>query len=525
MVTFKDYINEALGIVKGSDKPYTKVAGEIEKEYPKYPPEEQSRRETLRTKAMARLKGDPSTESVPDFLKLSFADEILVLLKRCYKSLDALDSGQKPTVPLIWGDPGVGKSEIMADFTRYIQKQLEQKEGRQRKLIKFDNIKTRELKQQILDNPSAYIVFFDVRLSQKTISSLEGLPEIRRGAKSTSFELLPEDWIAFTTSEGAAGLLFFDEVNTAPPDIRSLLYGIINDRKFGNATLAREIMIAAAGNLGAAFEGASDLSPVIATRFGIAYMIADPVLWFKYAEENNINTKIIDFVKDNPEDNFFKLPIKSGGQMVPSVAWPNPRNIVRFSQLLDGIDNEFERVLQEVQSGKVTKEQAAKFDYINEVRVAASANCGEVWANKFITFLEEIEAYDLEAEAASLKTDADTIPENKQAKLTTVLIKKIVNAVDQAGDSTKQVPFGKDGAKMYDYNYDALNSSLQPIEPVVSRLYKDQQKLLLVLRKLKKSYPDICKIYLSFLSKDQNKLQLLAQLYDHLKASSGNVQI
>ncbi|RLA68236.1 MAG: MoxR family ATPase [Epsilonproteobacteria bacterium] len=109
----------------------------------------------------------------------------------------------------IWGAPGIGKSSIVKNIA----------------------------KRQGLD-------FIDLRLSLLDPTDLKGIPffdaETNEGVWAKP-SFLP-------SKKGSKGILFLDEINTAPPAVQASAYQLILDRKVGEYELPEGWSIIAAGN-------------------------------------------------------------------------------------------------------------------------------------------------------------------------------------------------------------------------------------------------------------------------------------
>ena len=106
----------------------------------------------------------------------------------------------------VWGPPGVGKSSIV---------------------------------REIADSKNWKLL--DVRASLLDPTDLRGIPAIEDGKAK---------WCppAFLPSGNSKGILFFDELNAAPPLVQASLYQLTLDRRIGEYTLPDGWRIIAAGN-------------------------------------------------------------------------------------------------------------------------------------------------------------------------------------------------------------------------------------------------------------------------------------
>ena len=172
------------------------------------------------------------------------------------KSLNALINQKLPT--FIWGSPGIGKSSIVQQIAK--EKNIE---------------------------------FIDLRLSLLDPTDLKGIPFFDSSTKEAIWaepNFLPKD-------RNSEGILFLDEMNTAPPSVQAAAYQLILDRKIGEYELPPKWAIVAAGNR------ASDR--------GVIYRMPSPLLnrfvhlelevsfedWKHWAYEYGINPLIIAFLE------------------------------------------------------------------------------------------------------------------------------------------------------------------------------------------------------------------------------------
>jgi len=111
-------------------------------------------------------------------------------------------------IPLfIHGSPGIGKSYIVADVAK---------------------------------NNSLELV--DVRLSQMDPVDLRGVPSI----KENQTVWMPP--VFFPKEKDSKGILFLDELNSAPPAVQAAIYQLVLDRKMGEYELPKGWRIICAGN-------------------------------------------------------------------------------------------------------------------------------------------------------------------------------------------------------------------------------------------------------------------------------------
>ena len=177
------------------------------------------------------------------------------------EALIPLIDSQIPT--FIWGSPGVGKSSLVAQIA--LEKEMK---------------------------------FIDLRLSLLDPTDLRGIPFFAKEEKKAVWakpEFLPD------TDSQEFGILFLDEINSAPPTIQAAAYQLILDRKIGEYTLPDGWAIVAAGNResdrGVVFRMASPL----ANRFVHLDMEVDLQVWQDWAKTTNIDPTIIAFTSYRPD--------------------------------------------------------------------------------------------------------------------------------------------------------------------------------------------------------------------------------
>ena len=122
-----------------------------------------------------------------------------------YGHLDTLIASDIPL--FIHGSPGIGKSYIVADVA--------EKHG---------------------------LELVDVRLSQMDPVDLRGVPSI----KEEQTVWMPP--VFFPKEPDSKGILFLDELNSAPPSVQAAIYQLVLNRKMGEYALPRGWRIVCAGN-------------------------------------------------------------------------------------------------------------------------------------------------------------------------------------------------------------------------------------------------------------------------------------
>ena len=131
--------------------------------------------------------------------------QLLTVLELEYQSTR---KGQHTPV-MLWGPPGVGKSQMVA--------QIATRHG---------------------------IPVIDIRLSQMEPSDLRGIPyRVNNQVDWAIPTMLPD-----TERHGPEGILFLDEITSAPPSVSAAAYQLILDRRLGEYQVPDHWAIFAAGN-------------------------------------------------------------------------------------------------------------------------------------------------------------------------------------------------------------------------------------------------------------------------------------
>jgi hypothetical protein len=93
-----------------------------------------------------------------------------------------------------------------------------------------------------------------------------GLPVVTGAGDDVAVTFAPPAW-ARRLSGADRGLLFFDEISTAPPAVQAALLRVVLERTVGDLTLPRGVAIVAAANPPELAADGWDLSPPLANRF------------------------------------------------------------------------------------------------------------------------------------------------------------------------------------------------------------------------------------------------------------------
>jgi len=144
------------------------------------------------------------------------------------KFLSVLSAAVKLREPIVvWGEPGLGKTATIEDMARRMGYHLE-----------------------------------IVIASHHEPTDFNGLPVVRDGE---GVDREPPDWARRLSNIGS-GILFLDEISTAPPATQAALLRVVLERTVGNMKLPNDVTIVMAANPPEQAAGGWDLTPPMANR-------------------------------------------------------------------------------------------------------------------------------------------------------------------------------------------------------------------------------------------------------------------
>jgi hypothetical protein len=132
---------------------------------------------------------------------------------------------------LLWGEPGIGKSATLSQLAAGLALPLE-----------------------------------TVIASIHEPSDFSGLPIVGDDPAHQGVPMAPPDWAVRVARHGR-GLLFFDELSSAPPAVQAALLRVVLERRVGSLQLPDQVRIVAAANPPASAADGWHLSPPLANRF------------------------------------------------------------------------------------------------------------------------------------------------------------------------------------------------------------------------------------------------------------------
>lgn len=180
----------------------------------------------------------PSTLAARGSLQLDVAEELLTLLRttttepRPDVQLEALTLAVAADLPvLLWGEPGIGKTAALTQLA------------------------------EALELPLTTVI-----ASVHEPSDFSGLPVVGDDPAVQGVPMAPPDWAVRLVRAGR-GLLFLDELSTAPPAVQAALLRLVLERRIGSLRLPSGVRIVAAANPRSSAADGWELSPPLANRF------------------------------------------------------------------------------------------------------------------------------------------------------------------------------------------------------------------------------------------------------------------
>src|SRR5690349_2278402 len=181
----------------------------------------------------ADTPADPATAS-----QIDVAGALLALLRdagtepRPDIQLEALTLAVAADLPvLLWGEPGIGKTAALTQLAA------------------------------ALDLPLTTVI-----ASVHEPSDFSGLPVIGDDPAGNGIPMAPPDWAVRLVRAGR-GLLFLDELSTAPPAVQAALLRLVLERRVGALRLPPGVRIVAAANPRSSAADGWELSAPLANRF------------------------------------------------------------------------------------------------------------------------------------------------------------------------------------------------------------------------------------------------------------------
>ena len=219
----------------------------------------------------------------------------------------------------LWGPPGIGKSELVADITEEL---------------------------------GGYMI--DLRLGQMEPTDIRGIPFYNKDSGKMDWAEpvdLPSEELA---SQYPVVVLFLDEMNSAAPSVQSAAYQLILNRRVGKYVLPDNVVMVAAGNR-ESDKGVTYRMPTpLANRFIHQEMKVDFTSWQEWAVNHKIHKDVVGYIGFAKND-LYDFDAKSASR-----AFATPRSWSFVSQILDDEDSDDDTTMNLI-AGTVGEGLAVKF--------------------------------------------------------------------------------------------------------------------------------------------------------------------
>ena len=388
-----------------SDQEANKMAGGNLKALEQEPEDETDSMQDLEVISKAGYKRDLATSKV-----LSDAPNLDTW---SYKTLQlAINAAFVTKEPLlILGDPGIGKSDTVRSFAEQISrastrgeyiKQSDYSFGTQ----KFDANKpeeeggssTREYvdwaeidetkKLDVLNNPQNYFVILELTATELDRLDIKGLPELGKSEYGYQKYIKGME-LYLMTRPNLEGFVFLDEVNLGTVDVRSALLKVIQKRTVADDKLSPGLAIVAASNIPGRGVDSEPLSAAFLGRQtgGIGILTVDPDGWCDWAESVGVDERVINFIKENPDDYFYTTENLTDIQSEQR-PFASPRAFVAFSKMYKKAIQDY---VKAIKSGVRPEYPFEKYVIERGAKIT-----GRKWVEAFMSWVDEIKNFNLD---------------------------------------------------------------------------------------------------------------------------------
>ena len=245
------------------------------------------------------------------------SDTRTVTSAQARKSLLTAFKAKRPL--MLWGPPGIGKSELVEGITRDLGG-----------------------------------IMYDCRLGQMEPTDIRGIPFYNKENGKMDWAPPVDLPDAETAAQYPIVVLFLDEMNSAPASVQAAAYQLILNRRIGKYVLPDNVVMVAAGNR-ESDKGVTFRMPTpLANRFIHQEMRVDFNSWQEWAVQNNIHKDVVGYISFAKQD-LYDFDAKSSSR-----AFATPRSWTFVSELLkdEGVD---EDTAMNLIAGTVGEGLAVKF--------------------------------------------------------------------------------------------------------------------------------------------------------------------
>ena len=241
-------------------------------------------------------------------LPILSVDRTIELLSDSYSAV--INGGKSPKIlpsVMLWGAPGVGKSQAVRQIAGNIEKQTGKR-----------------------------VSVTDVRLLLFNPIDLRGIPTASKD-KTLAVWLRPKIF-QMDESKEAVNILFLDEISAAPQSVQAAAYQITLDSTVGEHKLPDNCIVIAAGNRVTDKSVAYKMPKALANR--LLHIEVEGVFssWQRWAVASGINEKVLGFLSFHT-DRLFGFNAKRD-----DLAFPTPRSWEMVSNVLNSVNESAEKL-------------------------------------------------------------------------------------------------------------------------------------------------------------------------------------
>ena len=204
---------------------------------------------------------------------------------------------------MLWGPPGVGKSQAVRQIAERIEKSTKKK-----------------------------VNVTDVRLLLFNPIDLRGIPTANED-KTLAVWLKPKIF-QMDESKKTVNILFLDEISAAPQSVQAAAYQITLDRVVGEHKLPDNCIVIAAGNRVTDKSVAFKMPKALANRLLHIDVEGSFTAWKKWAVSHGINEKVTGFLT------FREDYLMGFDSAADDLAFPTPRSWEMVSNVLNNVSND-----------------------------------------------------------------------------------------------------------------------------------------------------------------------------------------
>ena len=249
--------------------------------------------------------------------KVSASDHRTVTSEGARRAIKKCFAKKRPL--FLWGPPGIGKSDVVAEITQDL---------------------------------GGFMI--DLRLGQMDPTDIRGIPFYNKELGKMDWAPpidLPDEELA---SKYPVVVLFMDEMNSAAPAVQAAAYQLVLNRRIGKYKLPDNVVMIAAGNR-ESDKGVTYCMPTpLANRFVHVEMRVDFSSWQDWAVRNQIHKDVVGYITFAKQD-LYDFDAKSSSR-----AFATPRSWTFVSELLADEDTD-DTTLTDLIAGSVGEGLAVKF--------------------------------------------------------------------------------------------------------------------------------------------------------------------